>query len=432
MFFGGFGTAPGQLLHPLDIVVHRDTLRCCKIAQIQDPSISRRVECHKFPHGVLADGRGTEDRELPVLAGLLLFSTKTWRFIGSFLYTHSSVRSSNKVAAQEATAMDRLHAAAGVAVLLFAFVNQSSKAWGGNDAPHDQVKSSHFSSLRTYSPTAFQPQSRVDRLSGGLTQGFPFRMAADSQGRILVTDPLLSVVHVFDTRQARRWQIRGDRRHRLIAPAHIAVDADDNIYLTDLGRSVVFVLQPDGHFLRTIGRGILGLPTSMWLDKNNRRLYIADWIRDEILEFDLEGKLLQVFGSFGTAPGQLLHPLDIVVHRDTLVVLDAGNSRFELFDLQGKVRGIWPYGPDRTPVALACDAAGNLYYSDVDSGGLIAMDSQGKVLAGFGQRPFGQWVPRSSAGLNFMSLALDPTGKILALRPTLEVEVLELISETTG
>jgi len=328
--------------------------------------------------------------------------------------------------------MRGLHAAAGVAVLLlFAVITQSSKAWGGNDEPHDQVKSPHLSSLRTYAPRAFQ-QSLLDRLSGGLAQGFPFRIAADSQGRILVTDPALSVVHVFDTRQGKRWQIKGDPRRRLSAPACIAVDADDNIYLTELGRSAVFVLQPNGHFLRTIGLGILRLPTGIWVDKENRRLYVADWIRDEILSFDLEGQLLQVFGSWGAGPGQLLYPLDIVVHGDTLVVLDAGNSRFELFDLQGKVRGIWPYGPNRTPIALSCDAAGNLYYADLESGGLVAMDPQGKVLAGFGQRPFGQWIPRSSGRPNFMSLALDPRGKILALRPTFEVEVLALISDATG
>jgi sugar lactone lactonase YvrE len=181
-----------------------------------------------------------------------------------------------------------------------------------------------------------------------------------------------------------------------------------------------------------IGMGILRLPRGIWVDKQNRRLYVADWITDEILSFDLEGKPLQVFGSFGTAPGQLNHPLDILLHHDTLVVLDAGNSRFELFDLQGKVRGIWPYGPNRTPIALACDAAGNLYYADSVSGGLVAMDLRGKVLAAFGQRPFGQWIPRSSAGPNFISLALDASGNILALRPTFDVEVLKLISDAAG
>ncbi|HYN15197.1 MAG TPA: 6-bladed beta-propeller [Terriglobales bacterium] len=316
-------------------------------------------------------------------------------------------------------------------LLLFAVITQSSKAWGGNDAPHDQVKSSHLASLGAYAPGEFH-QSLLDRLSGGLAQGFPYRMAADSQGRILVTDPALSVVHVFDTRQGKRWQIKGDRRHRLATPVYIAVDADDNIYVTELRRSVVSVFQPGGHFMRTIGLGVLKLPTGIWVDKQNRKLYVADWVRDEILSFDLEGKPLQAFGSFGTAPGQLNHPLDIALYRDTLVVLDAGNSRFELFDLNGNFRGIWPFGVSRTPIAFAFDAAGNQYYVDVDSGGLVAMDPQGKVLAGFGQRPFGQWIPRSSAGPNFMCVGLDALGKILVLRPTLDVEVLELVTDAAG
>jgi len=328
--------------------------------------------------------------------------------------------------------MRRLHAAAGVTVLLLlALITQTRKAWGGNDAPHNQVKSSHLASLRTYVPQEFQ-QSLMDRLSGGLGQRFPYRMAADSQGRILVTDPSLSVVHVLDTRQGKRWQIKGDRQHRLNMPASIAVDANDNIYLTELWRSVIFVFQPDGRFLRTIGFGVLKLPTGIWMDKQTRILYVADWTRDEILSFDLEGNPLRVFGSWGTGPGQLLHPVDVVLHGDTLVVLDAGNSRFELFDLQGNFRGMWPFGPNRTPIALACDAAGNLYYVDLDSGGLVAVDPQGKVLAGVGQRPFGQLVPPSSARLNFMCVALDARGRILALRPTLDVEVFELVSDASG
>jgi hypothetical protein len=328
--------------------------------------------------------------------------------------------------------MRRLHAAAGVTVLLlFALITQSRKAWSGNDAPHDQVKSSHLASLGTYVPREFQ-QSLMDRLSGGLAQGLPYRMAADSQGRILVTDPNQSVVHVLDTRHGKRWQIKGDRQHRLYMPGSIAVDAEDNIYLTELWSSAIFVFQPDSRFLRTIGLGTLRLPAGIWMDKQNRILYVADWIRDEILSFDLEGNPLRVFGRWGTGPGQLLHPLDVVLHGDTLFVLDAGNSRFELFDLEGNFRGIWPFGPNRTPIALAGDAAGNLYYVDLDSGGLVAMDPQGKVLAGVGQRPFGQWMPRSSVGLNFMSVTLDTQGKILALRPTLDVEVFELVSDSSG
>jgi sugar lactone lactonase YvrE len=328
--------------------------------------------------------------------------------------------------------MGRYCAAAGVAVLLlFAVIIQSSKAWSTNDAPQDQVQSTYLSLLKTYSPGRFE-ESSLDRLSGGLGQGFPYRMAVDSQGRILVTDPVLSVVHVFDTKQGKRWQIKGDRTHRLSAPANIAVDADDNLYLTDFAQSVVSVFRPDGHFVRMIGLGILGMPAGIWVDKNTRKLYVADWINDEVHCFDLEGRPLQVFGSWGTGPGQLHHPLDVVVHGDTLVVLDSGNSRFELFDLQGKPRAIWRFGPNRAPIALACDSAGNLYYVDSDSGGVVAMNPEGKVLGGYAQRPLGEWVPRSSAGPEFRCVALDELGNILALRPTLEVEVLESVATTNG
>jgi len=318
--------------------------------------------------------------------------------------------------------MRGLHAAAGVPMLLlFAAITQSSRGWVANDTAEE---SSRLTSVRTYAPREFH-QTLLDRLSGGLVQQFPYRMAIGSQGRILVTDPVLSVVHVFDTRQGKRWQIRGDRRHRLGAPEYIAVDADDNIYVTEVRRSVVFVLQPNGHLMRTIGLGVLKLPTGIWVDKQNRTLYVADSMRDEVLSFDLEGKLLRVLGSRGTGPGQLLHPLDIVLHRDTLVVLDAGNSRFELFDPQGNLRSTWPFGVNRTPISFAFDAAGNLYYVDGDSGGLVAMDPQGKVLAEFDQqRRFGQWTPRSTAGPNFRCVAADALGKILALRSTLDVEVL--------
>lgn len=65
----------------------------------------------------------------------------------------------------------------------------------------------------------------------------------------------------------------------------------------------VSIFQPSGRFMRTIGLGVLILPTGIWVDKQNRRLYVADWIGDEILSFDLEGKPLHVFGSWGKRAG---------------------------------------------------------------------------------------------------------------------------------
>jgi sugar lactone lactonase YvrE len=313
------------------------------------------------------------------------------------------------------------------ALLLLVVVIASSNGWSSNQAPRNQGRSSRLASVRTYALAEFD-QSLMDRLSGGITERHPYQMAIDSQSRILVTDSGRAVVHVFDTRQQKRWQFRGSSQHYLRAPAYIAVDADDNIYVTDLRRSAVLVFEPNGRFKRTIGSGVFNMPSGIWVDKQNQRLYVADWWKNEILLFDLEGKLLGVFGTRGTGPGQLRGPRDLVVHGDTLVVLDADNSRFQMFDLQGNFRGMRPYGANRTPVAFAFDLADNLYYIDSDSGGLVAMDPQGKVLDRFDvQRSFGQPIPRPSEP-NFMCIATDEGGAILALRPTFKLEVVKLFA----
>jgi hypothetical protein len=55
------------------------------------------------------------------------------------------------------------------------------------------------------------------------------------------------------------------------------------------------------------------------------------------------------------------------------------------------------------------------------------MDTKGQILARFDvQRSFGQWIPRPSVP-NFVSVAIDEAGDILALRPSLNLEVIRLV-----
>jgi DNA-binding beta-propeller fold protein YncE len=292
----------------------------------------------------------------------------------------------------------------------------------------DEGKPPHLVSVQTYSPSDFQ-ESLLDRLSGGLAQHLAYRMAVDSRGRILVTDPGLGAVHVFDTWEGKRYQISGDRHHRLLRPTYIAVDDDDNIYLTDSQLSAVVVLRPNGQLKRIIGSGVFDVPAGICIDSKNRVLYAADWWKGEILLFDLEGRLLRSFGSRGSGTGQLKWPRDIALHDNTLFVLDHGNSRFVLFDSLGNFHAIWPFGANGRPLAFAFDAVGHLYYVDLYSGGLVAMDTNGRVVTGFDQRPFGQWMPRSASQPHFTCVAQDLVRNgILVLRPTFKMQALTLVT----
>jgi DNA-binding beta-propeller fold protein YncE len=299
----------------------------------------------------------------------------------------------------------------------------------GQSAPVSQNTS--LAAVATLAPADFR-ESRLDRLSGGIPHLAPFRMVADSKGRILVTDPALSLVHVFDTREGKHWQIKSDAHHRLGMPTYIAVDSDDNIYVADLRWTGVVVLGADGRFKRVIGLGILNRPAGIWIDKANQRVYVADWWKDEIFIFDEEGALLHEFGERGPGPGQLNGPLDIAVYQGSLVVLDAGNFRFTLFDLQGRFRNVWPFGPDRKPSTFTFDNAGHLYYVDLNSRSLVVLDSGGKIMRKGDLVHFGQMRLPDYAQTGFRCLGMDSQGKVLAVKPTLELNVFQVVNGPGG
>jgi sugar lactone lactonase YvrE len=265
-------------------------------------------------------------------------------------------------------------------------------------------------------------ESWMDRMSGGLNRQVPFRMATDSKGRVLVTEPFLAVLQVFDTKEGKRWQIRGDKTQRMVFPTYIAVDADDNIYVSEPMLATVLVFRPDGHFLRAIGGDHLLTPFGLALDQANRKLYVADHYRSEIQVYSLDGQLLQIISSRGVAPGELREPSDLVLHHGMLFVLDTGNARFQMFDLEGNAKGVTPFGNDRWPVAFALDAAGNLYYVDLESLGMqVANPAGGPIAALDVKLRYGQ--PSTGAAYpSFMSVVESPDGNVLALRPALRVE----------
>ena len=318
-----------------------------------------------------------------------------------------------------------------IALMLF-FLAPICPAWTQITDPialDSAPASIQLASVRTYTPQQFR-QSRMDYLSGEFPKQFPYRMAADPQGRVYVTDPAVSSVHAFDTVNGRRWEIRGDRHHRLSHPAYIAADEDGNVYVTDLGLSGVMVYEASGSFLRTIGSGELTTPSGIWVDRPNRKLYVSDCGRGEVQSFDLSGNPLRVFGSQGRGPGEFSCPRDVVVHGDKLLVLDAGNYRFQIFDLDGHLLGILPFGVDRSPFAFAIDGASRLYYTDMYSGGLVAVDPHGKTLGELdAQHRHGQWINHPSCP-NFLAVAADAEGNILALRPSLEIEVVRVLASS--
>lgn len=229
----------------------------------------------------------------------------------------------------------------------------------------------------------------------------PHHVAVDSRGRLLIVERDIRAVHVLGARDS--FRIAGGPHRRLLRPNGIAVDADDNIYISDSERGLVLVYDRDGKSLRYIGKrgneGLFHSPTAIAIDRNTGRLFVLDTPRHLLFVLNLEGNILKRIGrpsphAIGravneTIPMDLDYPTEIAIGNNELVVVDAGNSRIHVMDLQGHpvsqfmIRAI--PGPTITDeVGLGVDQTGNIYVTNTTDSHVRIYGRDGTLLGSFG------------------------------------------------
>lgn len=67
------------------------------------------------------------------------------------------------------------------------------------------------------------------------------------------------------------------------------------------------------------------------------RLYIADERARDVKVLDAQGTHLQTIGGQGVGPGKFVRPVSLAIRADSLLVLDPGNGRLQVFSLDGDV-----------------------------------------------------------------------------------------------
>jgi len=111
-------------------------------------------------------------------------------------------------------------------------------------------------------------------------------------------------------------------------------------------------------------------------------VYVADGDNQLIRVYDSKGTLLKSFGGPGSGPGQLAYPNGLAVDEEKglVYVADFGNSRIQVFDLDGQVKQI--IGPEagfESPRSLAWDKKrGLLYVCDIFNDRILILDRQGR------------------------------------------------------
>jgi len=113
---------------------------------------------------------------------------------------------------------------------------------------------------------------------------FPYGVATDSRGRVIVADSKLQAVHVFDAANHSSLLIRTLKGDRMLSPIGVATDAADNIYVSDSLAGKIFEFDPRGKVKLVIGHpeARYKRPTGIAIDRAAQRLYIADTLKTRL------------------------------------------------------------------------------------------------------------------------------------------------------
>ncbi len=217
------------------------------------------------------------------------------------------------------------------------------------------------------------------------------RVAVDSNFRVLITEPTTRIVHVLDFAHRKYLRIDGEKGDRMSYPYGIAVDADNNIYITDLKRGRIAVYNASGKFKRYIGtfkdEGLYEDPRSIAIDRETGRIYLADTKRNFVLILDANGKTVAQIGKRGggDGPAEFKQPMEVALYERELFVLDRQNFRIQVLDLDGKFRREFHLGGAGTSEAqgMAFDSQGRIFVPTVNW--VEVFNRQGQLLFRFGE-----------------------------------------------
>jgi DNA-binding beta-propeller fold protein YncE len=163
----------------------------------------------------------------------------------------------------------------------------------------------------------FNANHKLEAVIGEGAMSDPCGVAVDVENRLLyVVDTGYDQVLVFDLDTLRPKHAIGTsgKDHTLTGPGdfskptNIAIDSDQNIYVTDTYNNRVEVFDADGTFIREFGKegdgpGDFARPKGIAVDSDGH-VWVADAMLNRVQIYDREGKFLLAFGSFGPLPGQ--------------------------------------------------------------------------------------------------------------------------------
>lgn len=228
----------------------------------------------------------------------------------------------------------------------------------------------------------------------------PNGIAVSDDGSVLyVSDRAQGAVFVFDFSKKTFLKVGAAKGESgLDWPMGVALDGEQNIYVVEQGKKAITVFDPNGKQIRSFTDPSLVRPTGIAIDRERKRLYVADAAhtlsKDQSVKiFSLDGKLIgKLGGEKGDAPGHFNVPTYVWVDTDgDVYVTDTMNCRVQAFSPAGEYLRSYgergdAYGQFSRPKGVALDSFHNVYVVDSAWSNVQIFNPQGQILLFFGGR----------------------------------------------
>ena len=176
--------------------------------------------------------------------------------------------------------------------------------------------------------------------------------------------------HTFEL----EWGISGIAKPGMfLSPQHLAVDSDNNVYVTDLGNARVQKFDDQGNYIRSwglkgFGPGEFSAPSGIAVA--NGYVFVVDNTLDTVQKFDSFGNFVMQWGGFGLDDGKFRMPTGIAISDDEFVyVIDTGNNRIQKFTFNGE--HVFSFGQSGkkigdllNPTDIAISKTGKIFVTD--------------------------------------------------------------------
>jgi DNA-binding beta-propeller fold protein YncE len=246
---------------------------------------------------------------------------------------------------------------------------------------------SAHSLARAAEPSPYRLAEPFLKLPDGIKLGAVSAVATDSKGDLFVfhrAEPPILVFHSDGT------FVRSFGDKLFVATHGLRIDADDNVWCTDMTAHFVVKFSHAGKVLMTLGeKGVPGndekhfnRPTDVAFGRNGN-VFISDgYGNSRVVKFDKTGKFLARWGTKGKGDGQFNLPHAIRINAaGEVLVADRENQRIQVFDQDGKYLrqfgGFFPYG-------LSIAADGSLFIADGRACRVMKLSPDGKELTHWG------------------------------------------------